>query len=99
MRRQLQPNRLIGALLALVEATKRKSRTYYYDSVNQKRWILDGGGKSGNCEECEENADAGWIGDDETFIDSEGNPIDAPPAHPNCQCELEFKERRVRVYV
>ena len=99
MRRQLQPNRLIGALLALVEATKRKSRTYYYDTVNQKRWILDGGGKSGNYKTCIDNEEMGWIGDDEVFFNSEGDPIDSPPAHPNCECELEYREKRARVYV
>lgn len=94
------PNKLAGALLALVHAIEAKrKKSYYYDTVNQKRWILDGGGKSGNCEECEENADAGWIGDEETFIDSEGDPIDGPPAHPHCECELEYREKRVRVYV
>lgn len=94
------PNRIAGALLALVRAleAKRGRKSYYYDTVNQKRWMLDGGGKSGNCEECEENADAGWIGDEETFIDSEGDPIDGPPAHPHCECWLEYREKRVRVY-
>lgn len=75
--------------------------SYTYDTVNEKRWVLGDGGVSGNCETCEENADAGWIDDDATFLSVDGGDIDGPPAHPNCDmsgCEIEYRERRVRVY-
>ena len=78
-----------------------KGKSYYYDTVNEKRWVLGGGGVAGNCDICEENADAGWIGDDETFLDVEGGDIDGPPAHRNCSesgCDIEYRERRYRVY-
>jgi hypothetical protein len=72
---------------------------YYYDTENVKRWVLGDGGKAGNCDLCNDNADEGWIGDDDMFLDVEGNNIDGPPGHPNCTCTLEYKEKRVRVYV
>ena len=71
---------------------------YYYDEQEMKRWNLGSGGASGNCEICEENADLGWVDMDEVFLDSDGGDIDEAPAHPNCDCEVEFKTRRVRVY-
>lgn len=71
---------------------------YTYDEQELKRWVLGDGGASGNCEECEENADAGWIDMDATFIDSEGGDIDDAPAHPGCTCETEQATKRVRVY-
>ncbi len=81
----------LACLSMLLEAA------YTYDTENVKRWVLGGGGKSGNCEICEGNAELGWIPDDDVF---EGvfEDIDGPPAHPNCDCELEFKEKRFRVY-
>ena len=72
---------------------------YYYDVENVKRWVLGDGGQSGNCETCIENAELGWIPDDDTFLDVEGGDIDGPPAHPNDTCDIEYKEKRVRVYV
>lgn len=84
----------LGALVAVLEAKGE----YTYDTVNEKKWILGDGGKSGNCETCNDNADRGWIEDDDVFEDSEGGDIDGPPAHPNCTCDLEYRERRVRVY-
>jgi len=87
--------RALNFLADLIEARGE----YYYEEQNVKRWILDGGGKSGNCETCEDNADRDWIPDEDTFEDVEGGDIDGPPAHPNCECELEYKEKRVRVYV
>lgn len=72
---------------------------YVYDYENVKRWVLGSGGKSGNCETCNDNADMDWIPDDDVFFDVEGNEIDEPPAHPNCTCSVEYKEKRVRVYV
>jgi phosphohistidine phosphatase len=60
---------------------------YTYEEQEMKRWVLGSGGASGeNCETCEENADAGWI------------DIDDAPAHPNCDCTVEQKTRRTRVY-
>jgi phosphohistidine phosphatase SixA len=81
-------------LPSLVEAAGE----YTYDEVEQKRWVLGGGGVSGNCEICEENESLGWIDMDATFLDSEGGDIDDGEAHPNCECDVEFKTRRVRVY-
>lgn len=82
----------LNGLATILEAN------YTYDTVNEKRWVLGSGGKSGNCETCNDNADKGWIEDDDIFEDSDGGDIDGPPAHPNCDCELEYRERRVRVY-
>jgi hypothetical protein len=89
--------RLLEALVAL-EALLEAAGEYYYDTENVKRWVLGSGGRSGNCETCVENADAGWISDDDVFLGVAGD-IDEPPAHPNCTCTLEYKEKRVRVYV
>ena len=71
---------------------------YTYDEVEMKRWVLDDGGQSGNCETCEENEDMGWIDMDETFLDTDGGDIDESPAHINCECSVEQKTKRVRVY-
>lgn len=71
---------------------------YYYELVGVKRWNLGDGGKSGNCEVCEDNADRGWIDQDEVFESVFGD-TDAEPAHPNCTCWVEFGEKRRRVYV
>jgi len=84
----------LSGLFSLSEAAGE----YYYDTENVKRWVLGSGGRSGNCEICVDNADRGWISDDDIF-DGVSGDIDGPPAHPNCSCELEFKEKRVRVYV
>lgn len=68
--------------------------SYYYDTHGVKRWVLGDGGKSGNCDLCEDNADAGWIDEDSTYPNA-----DEPPQHPNCDCTEETKEKRYRVYV
>ena len=68
--------------------------SYYYDTEGVKRWVLGDGGESGNCDLCEENADAGWIPEDEPYPNA-----DEPPQHPHCSCEEETKEKRIRVYV
>ena len=83
----------IEALAALLEA----SGDYYYDVENVKRWVLGDGGAAGNCEDCNEAADMGWIPDDDVFDMFDDSP-DGPPGHPNCTCDLEYKEKRVRVY-
>ena len=95
----MQPDRrktiaALNELLALIE----KAGEYYYDTENVKRWILGDGGRSGNCEICVDNSDLGWIPDEDVF-DSVFGDIDGPPAHPNCDCSIEYKEKRVRVYV
>lgn len=62
-----------------LDEKKGDQGTYYYDTEGVKRWVLGGGGNSGNCDLCEENADAGWIPEDDEFPNA-----DAPPQHPNC---------------
>ena len=81
-------------LADLLEATGE----YYYEEVEQKRWLLGSGGASGNCEYCEDNAARGWIDMDDVY-DSPFGDLDEAPAHPHCDCEVEFKTRRKRVYV
>lgn len=51
--------------------------------VTGKRWLM--ADDEGACDDCEENANAGVIGIDDTFPSGD----DAPPAHPNCRCDLE----------
>ncbi len=67
---------------------------YYYDTTLVKRSI-EGVSASGPCDDCEDNAAQGWIDADDVY--STGH--DGPPFHPNCVCEEEYKEKRVRVYV
>jgi len=72
---------------------------YTYDEQEMKRWVLGSGGASGeNCETCEENEGLGWIDMDATFLSPDGSDVDDAPAHPNCDCTVEQKTRRVRVY-
>ena len=73
---------------------RNKQGSYYYDTQGMKRWVLGDGGQSGNCELCEENADAGWIPEDDEYPNT-----DEPPQHFNCSCTEETKDKRVRVYV
>lgn len=83
---------------ALVLAMREAQGTYFYEEITLKRWILGDGGVSGNCEICNENADAGWIDMDNIFLGVDED-VDEPPAHPNCTCEIEIKDTRRRVYV
>lgn len=69
-------------------------RSYVYDTVNEKRFVPD----ADACEICEESADLEWVADEATF-DGVFGPEDGPPLHPHCGCELEYRERRVRVYL
>lgn len=85
----------LGVVLYFDEA---KKRSYYYDTRNVKRWVLGDGGVSGNCDICEGNADLGDIDDDAMFLSAFGD-IDDGEAHPNCTCTVEYREKRVRVYV
>lgn len=86
---------LAEALLIAIEASRG---AYFYDEVTVKRWVLGDGGVSGNCELCNDNADAGWVDQDDIFEGVEDD-IDEPPAHPNCDCTVEYKDTRRRVYV
>lgn len=86
-----------NALASLLERRGDKG-TYYYDVVGVKRWILGDGGRSGNCEVCNDNADLGWIDQDDVFESDQFGDIDEPPAHDHCSCGIEFGERRKRVY-
>ncbi len=81
----------INGVVAALEAS------YSYEEIEEKRWVLGDGGQSGNCEYCDGNEELGWIGDDEVF-DSPDGDIDGPPGHPHCDCGLEYRTRRQRVY-
>lgn len=52
------------------------------EGETEKSWV------GGTCETCQENADEGWIDMDEQFPSGD----DEPPAHPNCDCELETRD-------
>jgi len=70
---------------------------YYYEDVTVKRWVL---GAGNNCEDCEENADEGWIDEDDFFpADGQFGPVDEAPLHYNCTCDVEYRDTRRRVYV
>jgi len=88
------------AAVAHFETTGRATEAkgeYYYDEMPQKRLVLGDGGKSGNCDFCEDAADLGWIDMDDVFEGPDGD-LDEPPLHPNCTCVIESADRRVRVY-
>lgn len=71
----------IEAALSTVEAVIEADDD---DTAGKKRWIL---GASGNhCDDCQSNADAGWIDEDDSFPSGD----DDAPAHPNCDCEVEY---------
>lgn len=89
----------LNALADLLEKSN-KAGSYYYEDVTLKQWWLGPGGKSGNCEGCIENADAGEIEEDDFFPSEEGfGPVDEPPLHPNCTCSVTYRDTRRRVYV
>lgn len=67
---------------------------YYYEEVLKKR-SLTGDSRSGPCDDCDDNEEAGWI--DSEAIYPSGH--DGPPFHPNCVCEEEYKQSRQRTYV
>lgn len=54
--------------------------TYKAAGVTRKKWLLG----SEACETCQANADAGIIDFEEEFPSGD----DAPPAHPNCTCDV-----------
>lgn len=78
--------------------TDEKAGDYYYEEVEQKRWILGDGGVAGNCDVCDDNEGMGWVDMDAGFAGVDGI-IDEPPAHLHCTCTVEQKTRRQRVYV
>lgn len=49
----------------------------------EKRWDIGAEG----CPQCQENADEGYIGADETHASGD----DEPPAHPNCDCSEVYR--------
>lgn len=51
--------------------------------VQQKRWVL-GSEHDIECD-CDTNSEEGWIDLDDEFPSGD----DAPPAHPNCVCDVE----------
>ena len=57
--------------------------------VQQKFWISSGSPYA-IADVCGENAALGSIGIGEFFSDIEGNEIDGPTAHPNCECSIGF---------
>jgi hypothetical protein len=89
--------RAVTEVLALIERRGNKAGTYYYEDVTVKRWIL---GPGNNCEGCIENAEEGEIEESEFFpADGAFGPVDEPPLHPNCDCTVEYRDTRRRVYV
>lgn len=89
----------VNHLAELLERNSNKAGSYYYEDVTVKRWILGSGGMSGNCEDCIENSAAGDIEESEFFpaYGSDG-PVDEPPLHPHCDCTVEYRDTRRRVY-
>jgi len=74
------------APLRVTEAQKakrsKKLREAAAAGATEKSWV------GGTCEMCQENADAGWIDMDDTFPSGD----DEPPAHPNCDCDIETRD-------
>ena len=55
--------------------------------VAGKHWIISGSPYS-LVDVCADNAGLGQIGLDQSFDDTDGDPIEAPPGHPNCTCNV-----------
>ncbi len=81
--------RALNWLADLIEAKGE----YYYDEVEQKLWVAE----DDACEDCQDAADEGWVDMDFTYSTADFD-ADEPPLHPHCQCTIEQKARRVRVY-
>jgi phosphohistidine phosphatase len=77
-----------------VQIDEKGKGTYTYDTILAKR-VVEGASKSGPCDDCDENIDAGWIDSEDVYPSGD----DGPPFHVNCVCEEEYKEKRVRVPV
>ncbi len=88
---------LIESANDLAALLEKKARAYVYQTANEKRWMLGSGGRSGNCEWCVDASDMGWVPDEDVYPGPMGDE-DGPPGHPHCSCELEYRERRYRVY-
>jgi len=58
--------------------------------ASMKFWIVSGSPYS-LVDVCGENANLGTIPIGGSFADIEGLPIDAPPAHPNCLCDVGYE--------
>lgn len=86
---------LIEAIDEVVELLE--AGTYTYEDITLKRWVLGPGGRSGNCEDCIENADEGEI-EESAFFPAGDEPVDEPPLHPNCECDVEYRDTVKRVY-
>jgi hypothetical protein len=84
---------LAEALNHLADLLEAKLDPHHYEVENVKQWVTDGD----PCELCQENEDRGPIPDDDVFESVDGE-VDGPPAHPHCECTLEYKEKRIRVY-
>lgn len=82
---RLTGKRVIAAAVKVSESRKltrsKKLREAVAAGATQKSWV------GGTCPACQENADAGWIDEDETFPSGD----DEPPAHPNCSCDIETR--------
>jgi len=83
---------LAAALNELADLIEARGE-YYYDEVEQKLWIAE----DDACEDCQDAADEGWVDMDFTYSSADFD-ADEPPLHPHCQCTIEQKTRRVRVY-
>jgi hypothetical protein len=78
---------IVEAARALTESLTPRERSQKLREAadsgdTEKSWV------GGTCEACQENADAGWIPIDDAFPSGD----DEPPAHPNCECELETRD-------
>ncbi len=67
---------------------------YYYEESEMKRWIAE----ADACDDCQDCADEEWVDMDFTYSSADFD-ADEPPLHPHCQCTIEQKTRRQRVYV
>lgn len=85
--------RVADAALELGGVHLDEKGEYTYEEVLKKR-VTEGNSQSGPCDDCEDNIAAGWIDSEDVYPSGD----DAPPFHPNCVCEEEYKESRVRVY-
>lgn len=90
-------NALASVLYSASLRIDETGRSYFYDTAEEKRWLLGDGGKAGNCDECSEAEDLGWVDMDYTY-DMFYEDVDGPPGHPNCFCVAEQRTRRYRVY-
>ncbi len=90
----------LAAVTEKAAKPSNKAGGYYYVDVVLKRWHLGAGGRSGNCERCIENADAGEIEEDDFFpADGQWGYVDEPPLHSHCTCWVTYRDTRKRVYV